>query len=233
MPGRPALLISCEHGGRRIPPPYRSLFAGHDALLRSHRGHDPGALALAREMAAAFGAPLIQSTVSRLLVDLNRSPGHPRLYSPMTRGLPAAARREVFARYYLPYRARIEAYVARVIENGERLVHIASHSFTPVLDGEVRHADVGLLYDPWRPGEVALCRGWQRAIEARAPAWKVRRNYPYTGSSDGLTAYLRKRFGPAQYVGVELEVNQKYVFARGRAWRALRETLIETLGDAL
>lgn len=233
MPARPALLISCEHGGRRIPPAYRSLFAGHDALLRSHRGHDPGALALAREMAAAFGAPLIQSTVSRLLVDLNRSPGHPRLYSPMTRGLPAAARREVFARYYLPYRARIEAYVARVIENGERLVHIASHSFTPVLDGEVRHADVGLLYDPGRPSEVALCRGWQRAIEAGAPAWKVRRNYPYTGSSDGLTAYLRKRFGPAQYVGVELEVNQKHVFARGRTWRALRETLIETLGDAL
>lgn len=233
MPARPALLISCEHGGRRIPPPYRGLFSGHQALLRSHRGHDPGALALARQMAATFGAPLFQSTVSRLLVDLNRSPGHPRLYSPLTRGLPAAARREILARYYLPYRARIETHVARVIENGERLVHVASHSFTPVLDGEVRHADVGLLYDPARPGEVALCRDWQRGIAARAPGWVVRRNYPYTGSADGLTAYLRKQFGPAQYVGVELEVNQKHVFARGRTWRTLREILIETLGDAL
>lgn len=229
----PALLISCEHAGRRIPPCYRALFAGHEALLRSHRGHDPGALALARQMAAAFGAPLFYSTVSRLLVDLNRSPGHPRLYSPMTRRLPAAARREILARFYLPYRARIEAQVARVIENGERLVHIASHSFTPVLDGEVRHADVGLLYDPARPGEVALCRAWQRGIESRAPAWKVHRNYPYTGNSDGLTAYLRKQFRPEQYVGVELEINQKHVFARGRAWRALRETLIATLREAL
>ncbi len=229
----PALLISCEHAGRRIPPRYRAPFAGHEALLRSHRGLDPGALALARQMAAAFDAPLFYSTVSRLLVDLNRSLGHPHLYSPMTRGLPAAARREILARYYLPYRERIEAHVTRVIESGQSLVHIASHSFTPVLDGAVRKADVGLLYDPARPREVVLCRRWQRGIEARAPAWNVRRNYPYTGASDGLTAYLRKRFGSEQYVGVELEINQKHVFARALAWRALRQTVIEALGEAL
>lgn len=229
----PALLISCEHAGRRIPPRHRALFAGHEALLRSHRGHDPGALALARQMAAAFGAPLFYSTVSRLLVDLNRSLGHPRLYSPMIQRLPAAARRAILARYYLPYRERIEAHVTRVIESGQSLVHIASHSFTPVLDGAVRKADIGLLYDPARPGEVALCRRWQRGIEARAPVWNVRRNSPYTGTADGLTAYLRKRFGPAQYVGVELDINQKHILTRGRAWRALRETVIEALGGAL
>lgn len=233
MPATPALLISCEHAGRRIPPRYRALFAGHEAVLRSHRGHDPGALALARQMAAAFGAPLFYSTISRLLVDLNRSLGHPQLYSPMTRGLPATARRKILARFYLPYRAQIEAHVTRVVENSQCLVHVASHSFTPVFDGEVRTADIGLLYDPARPGEVALCRGWKRGIEARAPAWNVRRNYPYTGTSDGLTAYLRKRFRPEQYVGVELEINQKHVFARGRAWSALRETLIEALDEVL
>lgn len=228
-----ALLISCEHAGRRIPARYRRLFAGHEALLDSHRGHDPGALALARKLAAAFGAPLFYSTVSRLLIDLNRSVGHPRLYSTVTRPLPAAARHEILARFYLPYRDRVLAHAARAIEHGHRVVHISSHSFTPVLDGEARRADVGLLYDPTRRGESALARAWQSRLEALGPEWKVRRNYPYRGSSDGLTAHLRKRFPPDRYVGVELEINQKHVFAGGRTWKRLRRLLIETLADAL
>ena len=57
-------LITCEHGGNRIPPRFRSLFAGFEALLQTHRGHDPGALALARELAGALAAPLFVSTTS-------------------------------------------------------------------------------------------------------------------------------------------------------------------------
>src|SRR3954454_24119921 len=71
-------LVTCEHGGNRIPARYRPLFAGAEALLESHRGYDPGALQLGREIAAALDAPLVSANVSRLLVDLNRSIGHPR-----------------------------------------------------------------------------------------------------------------------------------------------------------
>jgi predicted N-formylglutamate amidohydrolase len=38
------LVITCEHGGNRIPKPYRDLFHADQALLSSHRGFDPGAL---------------------------------------------------------------------------------------------------------------------------------------------------------------------------------------------
>jgi N-formylglutamate amidohydrolase len=76
-----SFLITCEHGGNRIPAPYRRLFRGRRALLDSHRGYDPGALAMARAMARAFRAPLVTSTISRLLIDLNRSIGHPHLFS--------------------------------------------------------------------------------------------------------------------------------------------------------
>ena len=62
-----------------------------------------------------------------------------------------------------------------------------------------------------------------------APALKVRRNYPYTGKSDGFTAYLRRRFPPAAYLGIELEINQKHVLAGERRWRALRSQVIEAL----
>lgn len=227
------VLVTCEHGGNRIPPRYRALFAGLETLLATHRGYDPGALALARELAARFAAPLFVSTTSRLLVDLNRSIGHPRLYSEATRRAPAGVRREILEQHYLPYWSAVEAHVAEAVAAGSRVIHVSSHSFTPVLEGAVRNADIGLLYDPSRTGERDLCRVWQDRIEARAPELKVRRNYPYTGRSDGFTAFLRRRFPADAYLGIELEINQRHVLRAGRAWRTLRTLMIETLQQAV
>lgn len=227
------ILITCEHGGKRIPPRYRSLFAGFEVLLQTHRGYDPGALTLARQMARALAAPLFVSTTSRLLIDLNRSIGHPRLYAEATRNAPASIRREILEQHYLPYRNQVEAHIATKIAQGSRVIHLSSHSFTPVLDGEVRNADIGLLYDPARPGEAELCRRWQACLKTSAPEWRVRRNYPYTGKSDGFTAYLRRCFPADVYVGVELEINQKQVYKGGRQWHALRSQVIESLCQAM
>lgn len=226
-------LVTCEHGGNRVPARYLAWFTGHEALLDSHRGHDPGALAMARQLAAALQAPLYFSTVSRLLIDLNRSPGHPNLYSEATRPAPAALRREIRARHYRPYRARVEAWIAQAVAAGGQVIHLSSHSFTPVLGGVARNADVGLLYDPARPGEAALCRRWQAALHASAPHLRVRRNYPYTGRSDGFTAWLRRRFPAEAYLGIELELNQRWVGQGGKAWRELRRQVLESLRQAV
>ena len=220
-------LITCEHGGNRIPPRYRHLFAGFEALLQTHRGYDAGALAFARELANALAAPLFFSTTSRLLIDLNRSVGHPRLYSEATRGTPDRVRNEIREQYYLRYRNKVEAEIAEAIAHGRRVVHVASHSFTPVLDGAVRNADIGLLYDPARSGEVELCRRWQAQLGVLAPNLKIRRNYPYAGKSDGLTAYLRRHFRAEVYIGIELEINQKHVLDGGRHWSDVRGRVIE------
>lgn len=228
-----ALLVTCEHGGNRIPARWRGCFTGQEALLASHRGHDPGALLMARDLARRLGAPLFQSTISRLLVDLNRSPGHPRLHAECIQSLPAEERGRIVACHYTPYRTQAEQAVAAALAAGQRLIHISSHSFTPVLEGVTRNADVGLLYDPARPGEAALCRAWQAAIAARQPGLRVRRNYPYTGKSDGLTAWLRRRFSGDAYLGIELEINQAIVFGGGVRWRRLRAELIASLEQAL
>jgi predicted N-formylglutamate amidohydrolase len=228
-----AFLVSCEHGGNRIPLRYRDCFAGHEALLAGHRGFDPGALAMARDIARALQCPLIFATTSRLLVDLNRSIGHPRLHSEVVRRLPAAVRREIVEKYYLPFRDRAERSIAQAIAAGRGVLHLSSHSFTPVLDGVVRRADVGLLYDPARPGEAKLCSAWRAALRSTLPALHVRRNYPYRGTSDGFTAYLRRRFGPADYIGVELEINQRLVAGDEAAWRRLRAVIVATLLQAI
>jgi predicted N-formylglutamate amidohydrolase len=101
------------------------------------------------------------------------------------------------------------------------------------LDGKVRNADIGLLYDPARPYEVALCEQWKLALKAYAPELSVRRNYPYEGKGDGLTAWFRHWLPPDTYVGLELEINQKHIFNTGGHWTTLRKTVIKSLCMAL
>jgi predicted N-formylglutamate amidohydrolase len=227
-----SFLITCEHGGNRIPARYRWLFQGRRALLDTHRGYDPGALVMARALASAFRAPLVISTVSRLLVDLNRSIGHPQLFSAATRGAPAKLRSEILEQHYQPYRAQVERVIRQSVSRGRRVIHVSSHSFTPELHGKLRRADVGLLYHPGRHGEVDLCARWKAALAASAPEIRVRRNYPYAGKGDGLTSHLRLHFPRGAYVGIELEVNQRIVLAQGRCWTALRGVLIDSLRTA-
>jgi len=187
---------------------------------------------MARSLARALKAPLVTSTVSRLLVDLNRSIGHPQLFSAATRGVPAKLRARIVDQHYRPYRARVEHLVSQSVSRGCRVIHISSHSFTAKLNGQTRRADVGLLYDPGRRGETQLCARWKASLATSAPGLLVRRNYPYAGKGDGLTSHLRLHFPRSAYVGIELEVNQGIVLAAGRRWTALRGELADSLRAA-
>ena len=95
-------MVTCEHGGNRIPAPYRRLFQGQRALLDSHRGYDAGALVMATALSENLRAPLVASTTSRLLIDLNRSLGHRDLFSAVTRRAPAKTRTEIVEQHYRP-----------------------------------------------------------------------------------------------------------------------------------
>ena len=227
------LFITCKHAGNVVPAKYKPLFAEHGHLLPTHRGWDPGALVLAREMAKHFSAPLCFEETTRLLVDLNRSVGTPDLHSEPTRHLSLAERRAILEVHYHPHRKKVDAAVAELVATGDRIVHIASHSFTPELHGHVRTTDIGLLYDPGRLGEVAFCSAWLAVLKKAAPTLRLRRNYPYLGKSDGVAQALRRQHPPDRYVGIELEVNPRFAEAGGPAWPKLRRTHVATLGLAL
>jgi predicted N-formylglutamate amidohydrolase len=142
-------------------------------------------------------------------------------------------REEVTLACYVPYRREVETFVRDAAANGQRVLHVSSHSFTPALDGVVRRGDVGLLYDPSRRGERELCVRWQAAAQRALPGLVVRRNYPYLGRSDGLTSWLRKRFADDAYLGVELEVNQKHVADSGRFPHPLEQAIADALLTAI
>ena len=218
LPRPDYLIVSCEHGGNRVPPRFRKLFS--QRLLATHRGYDPGALAVARDVAAATGAPLFYSTVTRLLVELNRPLGHPQVFF---LNLSEETRAALLGRYYFPYWNAVK----KAVRSGRRVLHLSVHSFTPRFRGAQRTTDIGLLFDPRRAAEAAFCRRWRDALLEQSPRLRVRYNDPYPGVFPSLVDSLRKELG-RRYVGIQIEVNQKYPRRGGRRWKALRKTLLET-----
>lgn len=231
--GLATLVLTCEHGGHRVPREHASLFVGAQAVLRSHRGWDPGALDLAQRMARRSGRPLHACTWTRLLVEPNRSLHNPRIWSSYTSGLPREERERILERYWRPHRTEVEAAFDGTVRRAGSVLHVAVHSFTPVLDGERRTADVGLLYDPRRPRERALARRWKALLGELAPELRVRANYPYLGTADGLTTTQRTRFPDRRYAGFELELNQALLAhpERARFERALVESVVRLATD--
>lgn len=201
------IVLTCEHGGNHIPKEYRSLFKGHDAILNSHRGYDLGALDLfhALEKIAIFST---YSTTSRLLIELNRSLHHKNLFSEFTSQLSKAEKQKIIERYYKPYRDAVESEISKFIQEGETVLHLSIHSFTPFWGKEERRFDIGLLYDSRIPKEKEFCRKFKAEL-LKLNNYDIRFNQPYLGKADGFPTYLRKRF-PENYIGIELEINQKF-----------------------
>ena len=224
-----SLLLTCEHGGNRVPREYRALFRGREALLASHRGWDPGALAVGRSLARALDVELIAATTTRLLVDLNRSARNPAVFSELSRGLTRDRRDALLARHHLPHWDRVRAAVAA--RRGS-VLHLAVHTFSPVWRGAKRNFEIGILYDPERHRERSLSMVWQGQIRGELPGLRVRRNAPYRGNADGLTTALRREFPAERYLGLELELNQSAIAAVAER-RALAAALASTLTAAL
>lgn len=227
---RDQLLLTCEHGGNAIPRAYAALFRGASKVLASHRGWDPGALQLARLLSRELRRPLLAVTTSRLFVEANRAPTNPRIWSRFTKDLPRDERKQILERWWRPHREAVERAAAVAAARGP-VVHVAVHSFTPELDGEVRNAEIGFLYDSKCKREQALCRQWAAILQRLDPSLRLRHNYPYRGDSDGLTTWLRKRHPESRYRGVELEINQALV--GGPRWRRFQANVAQSLRELL
>ena len=226
-------IVSCEHATNRVPPRFAHLLVGRDKVLSSHQAYDPGAAALARRIARQVQSSVHLGTVTRLLIDLNRSPSNRKtLYTKYSRELQQGDRELLYCKYYLPYRELVEREVGRFAAKGKPVVHISVHSFSPVKGGKVRKADVGLLYDPARRNEKAIC-GYLAALLQGVDSLSVRRNYPYLGKTDGFTSYLRKKFSEKQYAGIEIEMNLAFLSSGNKKKKKVEEVLMAGISKIL
>jgi|SRR6056297_40804 len=213
-----ALLITCENGGTEIPPPvadaFQSVAARRDRL--SPQGVEFGALNAARQLAEMTRAPLVAYKYSRLAIDVNRSPHHRHLFSKTTRQLPADKRAELVRQYYLPYRHRVQSAIEQLLQSTSQgyVIHVAVRTFPLYSKSQPRRTDVGLAYDPCREDELDLCMDWYEEMFDGLPWLRVRRNYPFRGTKDGLVKSLREKFSADEYIGIEIYLNQAWAARR-------------------
>lgn len=219
------LMLTCEHASNKLPVSFKKAIPLE--ILETHRAYDIGAVQVFRKL-VKFAKPefYCEGKYSRLFVDLNRTITNKSAFSEFYEALDKAMAAKMKAQatvYWTEYRAAIEKFVESAIRSlgkhvgpstssgtsNTTIVHLGIHSFTPELNGKVRNTDIGILYDPSRPKECELAQVIKAEIKRLHPEMKVRFNYPYKGTSDGLTTTLRKKFG-VRYAGIEIEINQKF-----------------------
>ncbi|UII28736.1 N-formylglutamate amidohydrolase [Fulvivirga maritima] len=223
------IIITCEHAGNYIPRDYRFLFSHQEEVLESHRGWDPGALPIAKYLARQLEAPLFYQKISRLLLETNRSLHNSELFSIYVQMLGSGVKQYLLEKYYHPYRNMVEEKIQREIDQGNTVLHISMHTFTPVLNGVVRAVDVGILFDERCSAELAFSKEWKSRLDEQLKDFTVMLNVPYNGADDGFTTYLRTRFPEQKYLGIEVEVNQKFVDSA--EMKLIKEALVAGLNE--
>ena len=226
------LIITCEHAGNQVPASYNHIFKGLEEVLDSHRGWDPGAVEIARFLATEFSAPFFKCDTTRLLIEPNRSLNSHQLYSEYSKKLFDTDHDSILNQFYYPHRNAVEELVSKA---SKPALHLSIHTFTPVLNGHTRQVDLGLLFDPDRKSESDFCQALLPELEQNLPSFLTRFNEPYKGTDDGFTTYLREKFRDSEYLGIELEINQKYL--KTEKWEliaiGLKDSLLEVISDRL
>lgn len=221
-----ALLITCEHAGNLVPKKYKSLFSNSEDVLNSHEGWDPGAWDVAQYLGDQLNVLPIGCHTTRLLIESNRSINSPQLFSRFTAHLNDDEKKLLIDQIYNPYRQPVQLKIEQL---PKPVLHLSIHSFTPVYHGKKREVELGLLYDPKRPSEHHFCQSLQNELTAIVQDIHVRHNEPYLGIDDGFTSYLRSLYGDDQYLGIEIEISQKFVADLTKIKHALTLGITKTL----
>ncbi len=187
--GKGRVVLLCEHASNHIPQEYDGLGLS-EADQISHAAWDPGALALTQVLSQALDAPVVASTLSRLVYDCNRPPeaasAMPEkselIEVPGNVGLDQPQRDARIQSVYIPF---CQAVAQMLDARGPDTVVVTVHSFTPVYFGQPRAVELGLLHDE----DSRLVDAMLDHVD-QIPLRRTKRNEPY-GPADGVTHSLR------------------------------------------
>lgn len=230
------LIMVCEHAANALPPPWSTLVP--PALQTAHVAWDPGALGVARGLAARLAAPLVHAPVSRLIHDLNRAPDHPGAMPirseihdiPGNLEVTPQQRAARVAAIYHPFHAGLAGLIAQRIALGLRPVIVTVHSFTPVYHGRPRSVEFGIIHDDTLPGDDRYARAVLAAAQAQTGLVSAL-NEPYS-AADGVTHLLRRQAVPFNLPHAMLEIRNDLI-ATPEAESAMADLLAPVLARAL
>jgi predicted N-formylglutamate amidohydrolase len=190
--GSSPFVLACDHASNRIPETYGDL--GLTPVQRlMHIAWDPGALAVANRLVDLLDAPLVHSTVSRLVIDCNRDTNAPDLIPALSErtAIPANAkisaeeRAHRIAAFHTPFHQTIDQVLQQRAAQGRETILVTIHSFTPVYKDVPRPWPIGLIHAL----DERFTRGLYQALLADEASLNIGWNEPYTGLT-GVTFTL-------------------------------------------
>lgn len=152
--GSSPFVLTCDHASNFLPAEFGTLGLAAEDLSR-HIAWDPGALPVATRMAQALDATLVETRISRLVIDCNRPLDAPDLVPPIseTTVIPGNAslsdkqRAARIALSWQPFHGTIERIVEERLARGQETRLVSVHSFTPVYKGRDRPWHIGIIHD--------------------------------------------------------------------------------------
>ena len=180
---QPILLI-CDHASSRFPKSLGDM--GLDPFARRcHLAVDIGAGPVTERLAKRLGVTAVVHNYSRLIVDCNRQLMDPSAFLEYGDGILVPGNRNLHQEdkdlrataLYWPYHCAVDEQVERLRKAGPLPAFISIHSFTPVLNGESRSVQMGVLWDKDERLRNIFLEGLRDA------GYLVGDNEPYSGKA--------------------------------------------------
>lgn len=180
---KPILLI-CDHASHRFPKSLGDM--GLDPFARRcHLAVDIGAGGVTKKLAKSLEVTAVVHNYSRLVVDCNRQLMDPSAFLEYGDGILVPGNRNLHqedkdlraSALYWPYHCAIDEQVQRLRKAGPLPAFISIHSFTPVLNGESRKWEMGILWDKDQSLRDIFLE------DLRAAGYVVGDNEPYSGKA--------------------------------------------------
>ena len=179
----PVLLV-CDHASCRFPKSLGDM--GLDPFARRcHLAIDIGAGSLTERLAESLGVTAVVHNYSRLIIDCNRQLMDPGAFLEYGDGIIVPGNRNLHqddkdfraSALYWPYHHAIDEQIQRLGNIGPPPAFISIHSFTPVLNGESRAWQIGVLWDKDEQLREIFLEGF------RGAGYYTGDNEPYSGKA--------------------------------------------------
>jgi len=155
--GAGQVLLVGEHAGDTVPEPWGDLGLPPE-LFNSHFGVDIGIRNLITQVAQTVNAPAVLASYSRIFLDYNRPKNSVEYCRPDLAGIPVPLNHALSSQE-MAWRQAVAAHpLDQAIEASMTRAKILFpvHSFTPVMNGEKRDVDIGILYREKTPLITAI-----------------------------------------------------------------------------
>lgn len=148
------LLLVCDHASRAVPKTLNNLGLADDTFDH-HVAYDIGAAGVTKGLSERLDAQAVLAGFSRLVIDVNRPPGHPdsimpendQIEIPANKNMSDDDRRQRVREVFEPYHDAVNRALARLWDRGPAPAIFSIHSFSPRFGDKPRPWDIGVLWN--------------------------------------------------------------------------------------